>query len=74
MENRKIPDLCKSKETCCGCGICTYVCQLKAITMVRDYKGFLYPQIDEFKCVGCFKCLNICSFKKKQNIGENLYE
>lgn len=52
------------KEHCCGCTACEYVCPLSAISMVEDEKGFLYPQVDESKCVNCGKCLNICGYHK----------
>jgi len=39
------------------------ICPKEAISMVEDEEGFEYPQIDENKCVRCYKCLNVCSFK-----------
>ena len=37
-----------------------------AITMLPDSEGFLYPVVDGKICIRCYKCLNICGFKKKQ--------
>lgn len=41
------------KEDCCGCTACMNICPVKAITMVPDEEGFLYPFIDEEKCIHC---------------------
>jgi len=53
---------------CCGCGECFAVCPTKAIIMKKNEQGFLYPVIDNDKCVDCSKCARYCSFNKK---GEN---
>lgn len=49
-----------SKETCTGCTACANVCAYNAIEMVQDYDGFLYPIINENKCVGCGLCEKRC--------------
>lgn len=59
-----------SKINCCGCGACMNVCPKKAISMHEDDYGFLYPVINETKCVGCQLCLKSCSYKKN-NKGNN---
>lgn len=51
--------ICEKSE-CCGCGLCYNQCQFDAIKMVPDEEGFLYPQIDEEKCVHCDRCLKTC--------------
>lgn len=48
------------KNSCIGCTACVNVCALKAITMQADSEGFLYPVIDDAKCVECGKCKAIC--------------
>lgn len=45
---------------CFGCTACLAICPKKAITMKYDKKGFLYPNIDEKKCVNCGLCLKTC--------------
>lgn len=50
------------KKTCCGCSACIAVCPKKAIDMQRDEEGFLYPRIDEDKCVHCHLCEQVCLF------------
>ena len=56
--------LYKKKQECCGCGACADVCEKHAITMKRDKEGFLYPAVDEQKCVSCQRCGQVCPLKK----------
>lgn len=35
-----------------------------AITMIADSIGYLYPVIDISECIGCYKCVSVCPFKK----------
>lgn len=51
--------LCDSKR-CTGCSACASSCQLKAIDMLEDDFGFLYPKINPEKCVGCHRCKQAC--------------
>lgn len=67
MEEKKIPDLCSDKRSCCGCAACYSLCPVGAITMEPDKKGFPYPKIDENKCIRCQKCIRICAFKKDKS-------
>lgn len=48
------------KKLCSGCGACSAICPLDCINMARNEQGFLYPQIDTSKCVGCRKCELAC--------------
>lgn len=59
----KYPVLYTKKEECCGCAACFAICPKSAINMEADEEGFLYPVVDLNKCIGCFKCVKICSFK-----------
>lgn len=52
------------KTSCIGCTACANVCALSAITMQADSEGFLYPVIDDAKCVECGKCKAICPSNK----------
>ncbi len=61
------PVLGGNKENCCGCGACYSICPAGAIRMTEDEEGFLYPEIDHNKCVKCFRCLDVCAFKKDQS-------
>lgn len=51
------------KEDCCGCSACFAICPKKAITMEEDEHGFLYPVVDESKCIKCMLCEKVCYFK-----------
>lgn len=53
-----------NRKKCCGCTACYVICPKEAITMVEDGEGFEYPQVDGEKCVGCYMCLKVCSFKR----------
>lgn len=50
----------KHKISCCGCHACFNICPVGAIQMQPDKEGFLYPMIDEEKCVKCGKCASVC--------------
>ena len=50
---------------CTGCHACFNRCSLQAIEMRADNEGFLYPFIDENKCINCGSCLDVCPIKKK---------
>ena len=45
--------LFENKNKCCGCTACMNICPKKAISMKEDEEGFLYPIVDEEKCVEC---------------------
>lgn len=62
----------KNKVDCCGCTACVSICSHSAIKMMPDALGFLYPEIDDDKCVDCGLCEQVCSFKTNYNIDLNL--
>jgi coenzyme F420-reducing hydrogenase beta subunit len=51
----------KNKFNCTGCSACAYICSHNAIIMTENEDGFIYPQIDEDKCVECGLCEYICN-------------
>lgn len=59
-------NLCLDKDSCCGCSACYAACPVSAITMTADEEGFLYPVINDEKCIKCKKCLSVCMFKQDQ--------
>ena len=63
---KSFPVLYDKKEDCCGCGACFAVCPKQAIHMEQDDEGFLYPTVDERKCVKCYLCESVCSFKRRK--------
>lgn len=46
-----------TKSKCVGCGDCTRVCPVKAITL-QDGKAIVDPAI----CIGCRLCVKACSY------------
>lgn len=57
---------------CCGCTACASVCNHDAITMEPDALGFLYPKVDESKCVECGLCEKVCAFNDNYDKSLNL--
>ncbi len=53
------------KNDCCGCYACKNICPKNAIVMEEDEKGFLYPVVNDNKCIECKLCEKICGFKIK---------
>lgn len=60
------------KGQCCGCTACANVCAHGAITMEPDALGFLYPKVDETKCVDCGLCDKVCAFNDNYDKSLNL--
>lgn len=65
---KEVPVLYSNKANCCGCAACYAICPVKAITMLEDSEGFLYPQINDSICVRCYRCTEVCVFKVNQAI------
>lgn len=59
----------KNAALCSGCGLCASICQQKAIAMVLDQNGFMYPQIDETRCTHCNACVKVCPFQQSNDGG-----
>lgn len=62
------------KNKCCGCAACANACPKSAIEMVQDDCGFLYPKIDESKCIECGLCAKVCDFKKERSKESNIHK
>lgn len=50
----------KKTELCTGCGACSLVCKKRAIEMCPNEEGFLFPSINETKCIHCGLCEKYC--------------
>ena len=61
-----------SNNSCTGCGVCSVACKMQAILMQADNRGFLYPIIDESKCIGCKKCESVCPVLNKPMSCDNV--
>lgn len=57
--------LYETKENCCGCGACVNICPKHAVSMQEDENGFLYPYIDNEKCIKCSMCKKVCAYQNK---------
>lgn len=53
------------KHNCTGCAACQAACAHGAIRMVPDQEGFVYPQIDEKRCVECGACARVCPAQRE---------
>lgn len=51
------------KSKCLGCGACTGVCPVGAVTIGADGKA----TVDESKCVGCGACCGVCPVQAIEN-------
>ena len=47
-------------KNCTACGACVQKCPKACITMREDENGFLFPKVDQGKCVGCGLCEKVC--------------
>ena len=45
---------------CYGCSACYYSCPVGAISMIRNKKGYLIPEINDNCCVDCGICKRTC--------------
>lgn len=60
--------LAENKAECCGCSACMSVCPRMAISMQPDEEGFLYPVIDEARCVKCGLCEKVCFYNGMHHV------
>lgn len=51
------------KKDCCGCTACASTCAKKAISMMEDEEGFLYPKVDKSLCNDCGVCNLVCPIR-----------
>ena len=56
-------ELYKNRISCSGCTACRSICPVKAITMQPDEDGFIYPQINDDKCIHCNLCKKVCAYQ-----------
>lgn len=61
----------EQKKDCCGCGACQAICPKNAIDMIEDEYGFIYPKINDEKCINCGLCRRTCSYKTPRKMTED---
>ena len=66
MENNRDFTLFDTPDQCCACGACVNICPSQAIYFQPDENGFLFPQIDQDKCIDCGQCQEVCIYKHPQ--------
>lgn len=54
--------LTQDKEKCYGCRACELACSHSAIRIITDDEGFLYPKLNEDKCINCGLCRKVCPY------------
>lgn len=59
------------KKQCCGCTACVSICPHRAISMIPDRLGFLYPEVDLTACVECGLCKRVCQFHENYERYDN---
>lgn len=45
---------------CCGCSACFSACPHDSITMIQDFEGFYYPEVNPVTCTECKSCEVAC--------------
>ena len=58
----------KDFTRCTGCSACINVCPSKCVALKTKDDGFLYPQIDNDKCINCNRCEKVCPLLNKPKI------
>lgn len=69
-------DVLENKKLCTGCSACIAACNIGAVSLQASVKdGFLYPEIDEAKCINCEKCKEACPINKEldKNTGRKCF-
>lgn len=54
-----------SRAECTGCGMCKSICPKRAVDLVEDGEGFLYPCVDRDLCISCGLCEKYCPVKQR---------
>ena len=72
-EGHCIPQPPKLGVKCNGCRVCSLICPVQAIEMIKDELGFEYAHINEDKCIRCGKCIRHCAEISKP-VNMNRYE
>lgn len=58
-------------NNCTGCGGCSKICPLSAISINRNENGFFSPSIND-KCIDCGLCVKVCYKSFEEEKGWNI--
>lgn len=74
-ENRNMRDIVKicDYKKCTGCEACVQCCPNKCINMIEDKDGFLYPYINNDKCLKCLRCVKVCHNNKNLKTYKSIF-
>lgn len=70
----RIGKINNNMKLCSGCGACSLICPVNAISMKEIIGGFRYPEIDPKKCINCKKCKEVCAVNKNTVVSDPDYE
>lgn len=57
-------------ERCVGCALCVDICNVGAISMENNHRGFSFPSVDTEKCLNCKMCITRCPQNSVANYRE----
>jgi coenzyme F420-reducing hydrogenase beta subunit len=60
LKQNDINNISFLESKCIGCGVCSFKCGKKCISMYTDSEGFKRPQVDISSCINCGKCIDSC--------------
>ena len=58
--------------SCTGCGMCSNLCPVGAITMQNGVNDFIFPYVDESVCIKCNQCIKKCPANQPIDRQENV--
>lgn len=76
VNHREIPieafNLPYNKNSCLGCGLCSYVCPANALKIELDSDGFYRPAYEKELCIHCGRCENGCPAINSPSLSDGL--